>query len=222
MSDHVRTGKDPKGTGRMSVATEAGRVSQGAANRSWRNYLLNPQFQLKYTGMVVGVTAVVASVLGFAAYAFAHSLTEMSHVAMLNDPNVDPSLLGSLDEMMATQDRKTLLSIVGGILILCAALGLTGILVTHKIVGPAYKLQLLIRHLAEGRVELVGRLRDGDELQDVFKDLERMVDSWRRIQAEEIADLEAGLEAARRAGVTDDQIARIVAVRDRMRAALDV
>jgi len=205
-----------------ATTTDAGRISQGAANRSWKNYLLNPQFQLKYTGMVVGVTAVIASVLGFAAFHFAHGLTEMNHIAMLNDPNLDPSLLGSLDEMMRAQDRKTLLSIVGGILILCLALAATGIIVTHKIVGPAYKLQLLIRHLAEGRVELVGRLRDGDELQDVFKDLERMVDSWRRIQAEEIADLEAGLDAARRSGVTEEQIARIVAVRDRMRAALDV
>lgn len=205
-----------------TTTTDAGRVSQGAVNRSWKNYLLNPQFQLKYTGMVVGVTAVVASVLGFAAFNFAHSMTEMAHVSMLNDPNIDPALLGSLDEMMVAKDRTTALSIVGSILVLCLALGVTGIIVTHKIVGPAYKLQLLIRHLAEGRVELVGRLRDGDELQEVFKDLERMVDSWRRIQAEEIADLEAGLEAARKAGVTDDQIATIVSVRDRMRAALDL
>lgn len=206
----------------MSATTTAGRVSQGAANRSWKNYLLNPQFQLKYTGMVVGVTALVASILGFAAFHFAHGLTEMSQIAMLNDPTLDPSLVGSLDDMMAAQDRKTLLSIIGGVVVLCVALAVTGIVVTHKIVGPAYKLQLLIRHLAEGRVELVGRLRDGDELQDIFLDLERMVESWRRIQAEEIADLEAGLEAARQAGVSEDQIARIVAVRDRMRAALDV
>lgn len=204
----------------MSSTTETARVSQGAINRSWRNYLLDSHFQLKYTGMVVAVTLVVASVLGFAAYEFSHHLSESAAAAMLADPNVDPSFAANFEDVVAQQDRDTALKIIGGILLLCLALGFTGIMVTHKVVGPAYKLQLLLRHLANGRMELVGRLRDGDELQDVFIALSDMVNSWRRIQEEEIADLEQGIDAARAAGCSEQQIAPLLAVRDRMRGAL--
>lgn len=204
----------------MSSTTETARASHGAIHRSWRNYLLDAQFQLKYTGMVVGVTLVIASVLGFAAYRFSHSLSESVMVTMLTDPNVDPAFAASFEETLRDQDHKTALSIMGGIALLCLALGVTGIMVTHKVVGPAYKLQMLLSHLANGRLELVGRLRDGDELQGVFIALNDMVESWRKIQEEEIAALENGIDAARSAGVSETQMKPLLAVRDRMRAAL--
>lgn len=204
----------------MSATSETARVSHGAANRSWRNYLLDPGFQLKYTGMVVLVTLVVASVLGFAAYRFSHSVTEMNLVAMAMDPNVDPAVLDSMTATVSEYDRKVALSIVAGVAFLCLALGITGIIVTHKVVGPAYKLRMLLEHLANGRMELVGRLRPGDELQHVFLSLKAMVDAWRTIQLEEISELEAGIEAARRAGVTEAQLESILRVRDRMKHAI--
>ncbi len=204
----------------MSSTTETQRVSAGAVNRSWRNYLLDPGFQLKYTGMVVGVTLVVASVLGFFAYRFSVGVSESTKIMLVNDPNLAPETLSDMLEDVEETDRKIALSIMGGVALLCLALGATGIIVTHKIVGPAYKLRMLLRHMANGRLELVGRLRDGDELQAVFIDLQTMVDSLRRIQQEEIDDLEAGIEQARKAGVSEQQLVHLLAVRDRMKAAL--
>lgn len=204
----------------MSSTTETQRVSAGAVNRSWRNYLLEPGFQLKYTGMVVGVTLAVSAVLGVFAYRFSASVSDSTKIMLVNDPNLSPE---NLDRMLAdvdATDQKIALSILGGVALLCLALGVTGILVTHKIVGPAYKLRLLLRHMGDGHLELTGRLREGDELQSVFLELEKMVDSLRRIQQEEIDDLEAGIEQARRAGVTEQQLVHLLAVRDRMKAAL--
>lgn len=204
----------------MSSTTETQRVSAGAVNRSWRNYLLEPSFQLKYTGMVVGVTLAVSAVLGIFAYRFSLSVSDSTKIMLVNDPNLSQENLDRMLRDVDANDQKVALSIVGGVALLCVALGITGILVTHKIVGPAYKLRLLLRHMANGRLELTGRLRDGDELQSVFAELEKMVDSLRRIQQEEIDDLEAGIEQARRAGVTEQQLVHLLSVRDRMKSAL--
>ena len=48
--------------------------------RKLRNFLLEPKFQLKYTGMVVGVTLVVAAVLGFQAYEYSTGQTQLRTV----------------------------------------------------------------------------------------------------------------------------------------------
>ena len=104
-------------------------------------------------------------------------------------------------------------------LILTVALGLTGIVITHRIVGPAYKLKLLLGDVERGRLNVRGGLRKGDELQDVGEAFQKMVQALRDRQEAEIAELEEILE---KAGDADGEVVeRITALRDQMRAALE-
>jgi hypothetical protein len=194
--------------------------------RRWRNYLLVPSFQLKYTAMVVGVTVVVASVLGYHAYQYSRGQTEL--VAMnrmaakaANGSAITDDIVRDLESYSEAADRKVALSIVLGVLLLALALGATGIIVTHRLVGPAYRLKRLLRDVRDGRLVVRGRLRKGDELQDIFEAFQEMIVSLRSGQERQIAMLEAAIERARVAGVPADAIADIESVRDRMRAALD-
>lgn len=182
--------------------------------------MLDPRFQLKYTGMVVLVTVVVASVLGTFAYRSSKAQTESLTIQMAM-MEIDAPLQTNLEEMAAGRDREVLMSIIGGIVLMGLVLGFTGIIVTHRLVGPAYKLRKLIHEVAAGKLKIMGTLRKGDELQEVFEAFAEMITSLRAAQAKEIAELDAGLADAREAGVAPEQLAAIQGVRDRMQAAID-
>ena len=193
----------------------------GKPKRHLKNYLLDPRFQLKYTGMVVAVTVVVASVLGTFAYRESKEQTASLNIQLMSSPDLDPAVTQSILDHSKDKDRETLLAIIGGIAFLAFALGFTGIIVTHKLVGPAYKLQLLLKEVASGKLKLVGRLRKGDELQDVFEAFAEMIEALRASQAREIAELDTAIAHATEAGVPAAELDAIAAVRDRMQASLD-
>ncbi len=193
----------------------------GKPKRKLRNYLLDTRFQLKYTSMVVAVTIAVASVLGYFAYDFSRDLTESMNLRQVMEAGADAESIASIERMAEAQDRKVAFSILAGIAILGLTLGLTGIVVTHKVVGPAYKMRLLLAEVAKGKLKLNGHLRKGDELQELFEAFANMVDSLRAAQAREVAQLDDAIARARAAGVSDESLEAISEVRDRMRAALD-
>ena len=191
----------------------------GPAKRRFRNYLLDVRFQLKYTGMVVGVTFVVATILGYMAYEQSRAQTEMMTIEQLATAS-DPETAAFIAEQATEADTELLLKIVMGILLLTFSLGVTGILVTHKVVGPAYKLKRLFNDLAEGHLRVQGKLRKGDELQDVFLAYESMVNTLRAKQREEITQLEAAIQNAKSANAPESLVRELVELRDNMEREL--
>jgi methyl-accepting chemotaxis protein len=191
--------------------------------RRLRNYLLVPSFQLKYTAMVVGVTVIVASVLGILAYKYSQGQTEMLSMNRMaaQGSSITEEFVRDLERYSEQADRRVALSIAGAVLLLALALAATGIVVTHRLVGPAYRLKMLLREVRDGRLVIRGRLRKGDELQDIFEAFQEMILSLRAAQEQEIALLEAAIERAKTAGVPREAIADVESVRDRMRASLD-
>ena len=47
--------------------------------RSLRNYLLDPRFQLKWTGMIIGVAFVISAIMGVFLYRTTNEVTSQSH-----------------------------------------------------------------------------------------------------------------------------------------------
>jgi methyl-accepting chemotaxis protein len=191
--------------------------------RKLRNYLLEPKFQLKYTSMVVAVTVVVAAVLGYQAYRYSTGQTEMLNIERMQSKgaDVDAQFIASMEEYARAADRKVLLAVLGGIAALALALGVTGVVVTHRLVGPAYRLKQMLRDVSAGRMQVAGKLRKHDELQDVFEAFAQMVDNLRATRERDIEELDLALEKARSAGASDEALALVRAVRDRMQATLD-
>lgn len=194
--------------------------------RSFRNLLLQPRFQLKYTAMVVGVTVVVAAVLGAFAYRYSRGQTEMLTIQKMESAfsageTVSPTFTADLERYAEEADRNVLLAIIGSILLLAVALGLTGIVVTHKLVGPAFRLKNLLRQVRDGHLHAKGRLREGDELHDIFDAFQEMTASLREAQRQEIALLEAAIARAEEADVPAEALSDVHEVLRRMRAALE-
>jgi HAMP domain-containing protein len=189
--------------------------------RKWRNYLLDRRFQLKYTGMVLLVTLAVASVLGYFAYDFSRGQTEAFTAQLAAQPDLDEATVSDLERFARQEDRRVRNAIVAGVLLLSIALGLTGILVTHRVVGPAYRMKRLFEHVGEGQLRVTTGIRKGDELQDLYQSFASMVDSLREQRSEEIQRLEdtvANLEAA---GVQSPYVTELRALIDRIRKSVE-
>jgi nitrogen fixation/metabolism regulation signal transduction histidine kinase len=211
------------------MTAEATRLSQTPRNthppRKWRNYLLEPRFQLKYTAMVVGVTVVVAAVLGYHAYQYSKGQTEMFTIKQVENEvgkggAPDAEFIEDLQAYAETADRAVLLAIFGGIGVLALALAFTGIVVTHRLVGPAYKLKMLLRRVGDGHMKIEGGLRKHDELHDVFESFARMVNNLRADRQRDIIELDSAIETASKSGATD-LATSLRAMRERLQKSLD-
>jgi nitrogen fixation/metabolism regulation signal transduction histidine kinase len=225
------------------------------ASRRRRNYLLNPQFQIKYTGLLVLVVFGVGLVLGVvlwrtssiasdeaqnavtqAEIAFKESATSariirMSAAAYGNDA---PDLGRTIEQDLAEVDRKSernlaevaarrasveelrkrmLFLLVGGGLTLVIVLGVLGIFITHRIVGPVHRMKRLCRQVGTSRLSIREGLRRGDELEDLFDTFVQMTYSLKALQTGRLASLDAAMEKAQEESVSAEVMSRLKTLR---------
>jgi nitrogen fixation/metabolism regulation signal transduction histidine kinase len=65
--------------------------------------------------------------------------------------------------------------------------------VTHRVAGPVYRMKKLLGYVGDGHLVLRDKLRRSDELQHFYDAFEAMVESLRRRQQVEIAELDRAL-----------------------------
>ncbi|MDB4977437.1 MAG: hypothetical protein JWN48_5778 [Myxococcaceae bacterium] len=205
----------------MGVEARSVRPLPGAPKRQLRNYLLDRRFQLKYTGMVVGVTMVVASILGALAYHESRGQTEALQIQLATQPDLDPGVSAQLEAFGIDRDREILIGIILGVAALTIALGLTGIVITHKMVGPAYKMRMLLTTVARGHLRVDGGLRKGDELKEVFNAFNDMVQQLRTRREHQLERLEQALSVIQRGARTDEIVHLLDQVKSSLREELD-
>lgn len=216
--------------------SEAARPGPNRHQRSARNYLLDRNFQLKYTGFIVSVALLVSLALGVVLWRTSSEVIEqgkatvergkqvvvqsrkVSQVVAMNiakEYKDDPELAKTFGEAAAKDDEKLeqeqaqlerdaaflarqqqtlLILIIAGLSVLVIAVGLLGIVFTHKVAGPIFKMKRLLRQVGEGKLLIRERLRKGDELKDFFETFERMVEDLRARQMAEIAKVDQILD----------------------------
>ena len=243
--------------------------------RSARNYLLDPVFQLKYTGFLVLIALALSATLGILIYRASTEIVEQTsrtveegkETVKQGQSTVDRqrdliSLSNKLNEVVKSQidtcypgqeelaksfsdaaaqdgaklaaeqkrleDDKgrldaravkleqdvvevkkrqdtILIGLVAVLSVLVFAIGVAGIVFTHKIAGPIYKMKRLFRQLGEGKLILREKLRKGDELQHFFESFEAMVEQMRGRQRAEIEMLTAAMTKLEESGKADEE-----------------
>ena len=170
-----------------------------AYKRKVRNYLLDAGLQLRYTATIVVVAIFLTAGLGFKMY---QATREISKIILFTGL-ADPTTAQELQSQFANSDRVVLWGIVGFGLVLVLSISAVGILITHKVVGPLYKISSLFGRVRDNRLGAapVG-LRKGDELQEFYSSFremhqavrERVVDDV-RVLGGIVAALETSAEA---------------------------
>ncbi|MFO0548180.1 MAG: HAMP domain-containing protein [Polyangiaceae bacterium] len=243
--------------------------------RSWRNFLLDARFQLKYTAFLVGIAIVLSGVLGVLVWRAGTEIIaqtnrtveqgaetvrqgeetvkqgkatvergkkvieESNKVNQVVSSTIeqcyanDEALLESfrseakkkdvelVDEqkqlehdaqfletrskdlqdrakqleqearLAKSQQAKLRMGLAAVILALVFGIAIAGIVFTHKIAGPIFKMKRLLRQIGEGKLVLKEKLRKGDELQHFFETFEQMVERLRARERERIDQLDA-------------------------------
>lgn len=116
---------------------------------------------------------------------------------------------------------QMLYTLIAAGLVIVIVLGLAGIVITHKVVGPVFKLKRLLRQVGTGRLNIRERLRRGDELEDLFETFMGMVDSLRKAKEVELARLEAVIHDAESTGASPALIEKLRALRTEMLGSLE-
>ncbi len=104
--------------------------------------------------------------------------------------------------------------------LLTVGVGVAGILVTHKVAGPIFKMKRQLADVGAGSLRMPSKLRKGDELVEFFETFESMVASLRQRQEREIASLDAVI-AQLGDSAPPEALAAVKRLREEMRAALD-
>jgi methyl-accepting chemotaxis protein len=90
---------------------------------------------------------------------------------------------------LAARQKAMLWTLCGGLTLLVVLIGGAGIIVTHRVAGPIFKMRSNLRAVAEGHLRVPTPLRKGDELVEFFEAYRTMVISLRERQEGEVKKL---------------------------------
>lgn len=169
-------------------------------HRRVSNYLLNRSFQLKYVGMILGLSIAISFGLGFF---LVDQMRENSRMLML-DAEMDPVF----QEQLARSDAESMLVLVGALLLFNLALGIGALVVTHRLAGPMFVFRRYLRMLAEGKIPNIRALRKGDEFEDVLQEMKNTVQAVEQGMRQDLESV-----AKIRALLGDNPSANLAAIR---------
>jgi methyl-accepting chemotaxis protein len=109
--------------------------------------------------------------------------------------------------------------IVSALLLLVLGVGVAGVVVTHKVAGPVFKMKRLLGELAKGHFRVVARLRKGDELQYFFDAFNQAAEQLSERQEDEIEQI--GTVISILADATPDDAQRVALAKERLQALRD-
>jgi hypothetical protein len=193
-----------------------------------RRYLIDRRFQLKYTALIVVVVSVIMTLFSAAIWRELRANSELAiGRRMLAGVGLAPDSSAmrdafALTEDVAHSDQRQFVFLLMASLVVVLALGIWGVLITHRVAGPVLVLSRYTQALGEGHFPMIRQLRKGDELQMYFDTFRHAVEQIKRREAQEADQLEAA--AARlAAGNQGDDAAAVDLIRrlvERKRVAL--
>src|SRR4051812_42845352 len=142
-----------------------------AYKRKVKNYLIDVGLQLRYTATIVVVAVFLTAGLGYKMY---QATRDISTVILFRGL-ADPAIADELKAQFADSDRVVLWGIIGFGIVLVLSISAVGILITHKVAGPLFKIASYFGRIRDNRMAATPpNLRKGDELQGFYSSFREM------------------------------------------------
>lgn len=164
--------------------------------RQLRNFLLDSRFQLRFALIIVLVAAALTGALGYFWYAEMRTASRIVEVQALGMSEDDAREVKS---DLQARDRTRLLVLVGFGVVLVVFLTGYGIVFTHKVAGPLFKIGRHMRDIRDENLQPVFALRKGDQLQEfwrVFKEMHSALRERQQREAERLSQVADALDGA--------------------------
>jgi len=150
-----------------------------------QSYLTLPSFQIRLTVFLVLLLLIGSVVHGF----FLYRITART---------IEEGFLSAHNRLRSTWDiLKPAVVLTNGMsfLVLSLSFGFAIVLISHRLVGPLFKIEKRLRDLAEGRLDLPHlKLRANDEGQMLIDGMNHLQDRWRE-RFQRMKELERALAA---------------------------
>jgi hypothetical protein len=187
----------------MAETAQAAAPPQGRPKhqRHLRNYLLNKGLQLRFTLIIVAISATLTGGLGWVVMSKAH---EASRVVQVRAMDPTDEMAQQLVAQFAHNDKVMLAVLIAFGVILSVVLSAYGIVLTHKIAGPLYKVTLYLDKMRDGKLGQVYNLRKGDELVEFFEHFKAAHDAVRARTEGDIALLDKAIASVGTGGLADE------------------
>ena len=189
--------------------------------RSAKNYLIEPGFQLKWVLRVAFTVLLITSVMGVFLY---RTLSEIIDVVSVQTLGVG-TLTEQAQQLIIQQGRHdktfTLIVLLISLVVLVTVLSMLTIVVTHKVAGPIYKIKKLLASIDDSNLQLMARLRKGDELRDVFDEFDHMLARLQEGRSKDIKTLTMIIEQLNKADSHLDETAQLEQIITRYRNSIN-
>ncbi|MBW2735389.1 MAG: hypothetical protein JRH20_23645 [Deltaproteobacteria bacterium] len=175
--------------------------------RQLRNYLLDRKVQLRFTALMVLLSSLLTTGLGYYWYEEmrkASDVVRASAMATLNEGAVK-----YLDAELAAQDHKRLLLLVAFGVAFGLLIAAYGIVMTHKYAGPIYKIGRHLNDIEANRLYKIWDLRKGDQLQEFFNKFKAMHGALRSRAEADMLAINRLVMAIERGELPTDQLPRL-------------
>lgn len=169
--------------------------------RSLRNYLLNSSYQLRFTAVIVALAAVLTGGLGYFVMSKAREASRLVSVRAM-DPTDE--LAQQLVAQFARNDRMLMVILISFGFVLSLVLAGYGIVLTHKVAGPLFKITTHLDKIRDGKLGVVYNLRKGDQLVDFFEHFKGAHDALRTRTEEDIALYDKAIAALGNSPVAEE------------------
>ncbi len=179
-----------------------------------RTYLVDRGFQLRYALLLAGAGAALALFCGLWLHQAHAQATELL------------PLDAEARALVARSDRELLGALVGITGLMALALGVLGILITHRVAGPVLVLGRWLQAFGQGRYPRVRALRRGDELKRLFRVFGDGVEALRARESAHVDLLEQAVARLQAAQGRAPELAEVAeqlatAARERRAALVD-
>lgn len=184
-----------------------GRETGKRQRRKIRNFLIDRKVQLRITLVMVILSSLLTAVLGFYWYSEIRKASAVIRINAISALGADAAR--QLGAQLQADDHMRLLVLIGFALLLGVLIAAYGIVMTHRLAGPLYKINRHMLDVADGRLYKLWGLRKGDQLQEFFGTFERMHTALRTRVEEDMKLLNQLIAAIQRGGDLSDQVPKL-------------
>jgi len=141
----------------------------GPNQRSVKNFLINPAYQLRYVAMLVGCSLILTLVN--AAIFYGYSRQNYMLVVDLNP------LDSELKARLAYDFRTVIFELGISAVIFAAWMSVLGVILSHRTAGAMFNLKRVFKKIKDGDLDSRAQFRPTDDFHDVAHSLNEMLDS---------------------------------------------
>jgi len=139
-----------------------------------RVYIINRKFQLKYLFIIISVMLITVAAVSFTTFYLVWD-------KVIEEFFFVPDAAGKLGYILVNTTKMLLVPVI----LLTAVFTVAGVLLSHRVAGPLYRVEKIAEELGRGNLNVNVRFRKGDDLQELAASLNAMIGNIRDMVAED-------------------------------------